>query len=720
MSEDELSDSPVLDLIVRLEEIHTHVPKPGQLKAVQCLLDGHDVVFSAKTGYGKSMILYSASALNPRGISLLIYPLNALEADQIHTIRKLKAKVNPCILNGETMTKQLLDEIKQGKYTHILTSPELALSNKSFREVLQTSIFRDRLILIAIDEAHLAHDWSSWRGEYGRLGELRSILPLNVPLITTSATLGDELTRKLVDQLRMNQQVKIIKESVDRDDIFFNVQYMHAASASNYEDLRFLVADVNKPLKKVIIYGDTIRNLIHLRSTLVKFHIKARGDQNRAKREIRCYNSLISPSEKARIYEDFVKTDSSIKILCSTDAMGLGMNIIDVNIVIQWKVPPSFRALMQRAGRAARGSGRLGEFIWFYPRWCKGPRTSSSVEGPSVSQLRRVTTANDMTEASSSETDTGMNDEARKNREREKRKAKKTFIQQRTDMENSLWRLINEDKKENCIRKIILTTLNEPNMINYSSRVYPIGCCSDCDSNGWSIPEIALHQKPRPRRVNDKTPIRVRTAVETALKKWRDEKGSQEFSGSILVQGNDYSLFLDDDIIKDITKNVHSMNIAEELPSRLAEWPPFWQDKHTNELVKVIEEAVKDEDQIVHENESSARNSNQGQPLQENESTDSPSVPVLESHLDKPVSMNPSELRVTRDMRTPRKRPLPASIDYGSPLQTRNISPFRRDEILRMERSHDSESEPSRSGVRSRRNSAIIADAMRKANLDSL
>lgn len=151
------------ELEVRLKDIHGYAAKPGQLKAIRCLLEGQDVLLSAKTGYGKSMILYSLSALNSDTITLLIMPLNALEVDQMNAIQTLNAEVNPCILNAETMSDddELLNRVKLDIHTHVLTSPELALSNASVREAFQTPAFRDRLVLIAIDEVHLVKDWAN-------------------------------------------------------------------------------------------------------------------------------------------------------------------------------------------------------------------------------------------------------------------------------------------------------------------------------------------------------------------------------------------------------------------------------------------------------------------------------------------------------------------------------------------------------------------------------
>ena len=323
-------------LELRLNNIHGYAAKPGQLEAIRCLLEGRDVLLSAKMGYGKSMILYSQSALKPDTISLLIMPLNTLEVDQANAIKKMHAEVSPCILNAETMkdNAELLSRIKLGMHTHVLTSPEFALSNESVQEVFQTPGFRDCLVLIAIDEVHLVEDWASWRPDYGRLKELQSILPHSVPFFATLATVGDKLAKKLIVNLRLNANVKILKESIDREDLFFNVRMLHVASTTSFEDLRFLTTVIGS-LPKVIIYGDSIALLIRIKETLTKFYREAGGDITRARRAIRCYNGPMSEAEKTSIYENFREVNSEIRILCATDAMGLRMNIVDIDIVIQ-------------------------------------------------------------------------------------------------------------------------------------------------------------------------------------------------------------------------------------------------------------------------------------------------------------------------------------------------------------------------------------------------
>ena len=105
------------------------------------------MILIAKTGYGKSMVFHSVSALKPDTMTLMIMPLLALEEDQKLAIKKMQINSNPCILNGETMTKELLNEIQSGVFTDLLTSPEIA-SQRAFDKFVNQAepVFRTKLI----------------------------------------------------------------------------------------------------------------------------------------------------------------------------------------------------------------------------------------------------------------------------------------------------------------------------------------------------------------------------------------------------------------------------------------------------------------------------------------------------------------------------------------------------------------------------------------------
>jgi superfamily II DNA/RNA helicase len=82
------------------------------------------------------------------------------------------------------------------------------------------------------------------------------------------------------------------------------------------------------------------------------------------------YHSELPEDMKAKITEEFIRSDSKHRIIVATEAMGMGLNNPDIKRVVNWKQPSGLCALMQRAGRAARSSNLTGEFIWFIEPWC--------------------------------------------------------------------------------------------------------------------------------------------------------------------------------------------------------------------------------------------------------------------------------------------------------------------------------------------------------------
>jgi hypothetical protein len=152
-----------------------------------------------------------------------------------------------------------------------------------------------------------------------------------------STILRNQLIIQLIDNLRFNDDVKIIKKSIDRKDLFFSMQQIHHISFNVFEDLRFLifVFGVNISLIKIIVYEDFINNLVQMKEILIRFYTKIETSLNKINYIIRCYNEKMFETKKFKIYENFMQEDFTIRILCVTNVMKFDMNILDVNIIIQ-------------------------------------------------------------------------------------------------------------------------------------------------------------------------------------------------------------------------------------------------------------------------------------------------------------------------------------------------------------------------------------------------
>jgi superfamily II DNA helicase RecQ len=137
--------------------LYPYFPQDGQRDALHHLIyRKQDLILIAKTSFGKSMILQVLSVLVNESITIVILPLDQIGKEQRQYIEEIGGR--PCFLNGDNISKELLQEIKATKYTHLLMSPELANSQR-LHGVLEMPKFKDQVSLIVINEAHLVEQW---------------------------------------------------------------------------------------------------------------------------------------------------------------------------------------------------------------------------------------------------------------------------------------------------------------------------------------------------------------------------------------------------------------------------------------------------------------------------------------------------------------------------------------------------------------------------------
>jgi len=67
---------------------------------------------------------------------------------------------------------------------------------------------------------------------------------------------------------------------------------------------------------------------------------------------------LLAIADKDRLYKEFRKLNSEIRILLSSNALTYGADILDINYIAQYCMhkDKSINILWQRLGRGARGS----------------------------------------------------------------------------------------------------------------------------------------------------------------------------------------------------------------------------------------------------------------------------------------------------------------------------------------------------------------------------
>ena len=139
--------------------------KELQRRGLEALIKGQDVFIVQPTGSGKSLIFQSAPIVfdivkplqRGKSIAIVISPLVSLMEDQVGFLKSIGIMAE-FVGDGQKdeNTKKM---VEQGECQIVYGSPEAFLSSKRWRAMLNSEIYKERLRLVAIDEAHCISHW---------------------------------------------------------------------------------------------------------------------------------------------------------------------------------------------------------------------------------------------------------------------------------------------------------------------------------------------------------------------------------------------------------------------------------------------------------------------------------------------------------------------------------------------------------------------------------
>lgn len=139
--------------------------KELQRRGLEALIKGQDVFIVQPTGSGKSLIFQSApivfDIMKPlqkgKSIAIVISPLVSLMEDQVGFLKSIGIMAE--FVGDDQKDEGAKKMVEQGECQIVYGSPEAFLSSKRWRAMLSSEIYKERLRLVAIDEAHCISHW---------------------------------------------------------------------------------------------------------------------------------------------------------------------------------------------------------------------------------------------------------------------------------------------------------------------------------------------------------------------------------------------------------------------------------------------------------------------------------------------------------------------------------------------------------------------------------
>ena len=146
--------------------------KEEHREAVRHILNGQDTCTFVwlPTGFGKSICYeclpfafdFTLGRIQSADVKSLVIVISPLRSDQVVSLKK--RGVSAAILSGhEGIDKDLFasdtDLGLPGKYSLFFSAPEAVIGSAKWREKLLTSPLHDRVVAMAVDEAHCVSKW---------------------------------------------------------------------------------------------------------------------------------------------------------------------------------------------------------------------------------------------------------------------------------------------------------------------------------------------------------------------------------------------------------------------------------------------------------------------------------------------------------------------------------------------------------------------------------
>jgi superfamily II DNA/RNA helicase len=303
-------------------------PSPIQIKGIESINTGKDCILQSQSGTGKTATyllgVFNKLKVNNKLQAIILTPTREL-ATQVYNVAVSITKYSKLILSLNIGGNNDNYSIKNtnlvigtlGRINHILKNNNSSTCN-----------------LLVIDEA----DNMFVEGITPDLNKLLNKLPDDIQKVLISATLSKNIFN--LENKLLNNPIKILlKKSEVAVDLIS--QFYIDVEVEEYKFDVLLDLHTIMSTTQVIIFCNTIRKVTWLSEKL--------AEQNF---DITAIHGNMTQQERNNIVKEF--RDGKTRLLLTTDLLSRGIDIPQVNLVINYDLPVSKETYIHRIGRCGR------------------------------------------------------------------------------------------------------------------------------------------------------------------------------------------------------------------------------------------------------------------------------------------------------------------------------------------------------------------------------
>ncbi|MFH1401379.1 MAG: DEAD/DEAH box helicase [Parcubacteria group bacterium] len=328
-------------ILAILEKIHYTTPTPIQHQSIPIAIEGKDIVGIAQTGTGKTlafgipMIQRLAIA---KGMGLILLPTRELALQIDVELRKIgnSLGLRTAILIGGVPIGPQKEAIRRNPHVIIATPGRL------IDHLHQRTVSLQKVNILVLDESDRMLDM----GFLPQISEILKMVPKNRQTMLFSATISPEIMKIASSNMKLPIRVEIAPAGTTVDSVL--------------QDIFIIARDAKMRLLEKVLNQYKGSTLIFVR-TKYGAHRLARALKTMGYSAIEIHSNCSFAQRKSAL-EGFKA--GRYRVLVATDIMARGIDVVGIELVINYDLPMQAEDYVHRIGRTAR-AGKEGHAISF-------------------------------------------------------------------------------------------------------------------------------------------------------------------------------------------------------------------------------------------------------------------------------------------------------------------------------------------------------------------
>ncbi len=328
----------ILDI---LERIKFKVPTPIQLKAIPLAIEGKDVVGIAQTGTGKThsfAIPMVQRLAQKKGLGLVLAPTRelAIQIDEsFQGIAHPFGMKTACLIGGASMQDQICALRRNPRIL-------IATPGRFNDHITRRNVMTHEINMLVLDEADRMLDM----GFAPQINEILRYLPRDRQTMLFSATIPEKVMEIAAKYMKLPVSVEIAPSGTTAEDV---TQELFIVKRDM--KLKLLGRLIPQYHGAILLFSRTKHN--------AKKITRAIREMGYSAAEIHSNRTL---SQRREALEGFKR--GRYKVLVATDIAARGIDVIGIELVINYDLPEDTENYVHRIGRTGR-AGHKGHAISF-------------------------------------------------------------------------------------------------------------------------------------------------------------------------------------------------------------------------------------------------------------------------------------------------------------------------------------------------------------------